>query len=376
MSPCNVATDSNGHVYASAWSEGPVKQFLTSSFAAGPPPGQSGSLVDNSSKAIYGDPVTHLLYVSEGSQIAVFDEGGEKVDTISGEGAFSGSRGVAVSEFPGTQGHVYASSPSSGKIADFGIFEPPYFPIDNPALRHAVTQAGTHSYSDFQVTRNGRYAVFSSGLSLTGFENLNHSEVFRYDSQTGSIGCASCTTTLAPAKADTFLSPYGLNVTNDGRVFFTSQEGLVLSDTNEKKDPYEWSGGSSVAVISTGRSLDDSALLSVSENGKDAFFFTRDVLVPTDENGGAVKVYDAREGGGFEQFPSPKPCAASDECHGAGSPIPAPPNINSLNGPGESGYGPPAQRKKKGCKKGSVKRHGKCVRRHHKRHRKGHRKHG
>src|SRR5262249_22282751 len=110
------------------------------------------------------------------------------------------------------------------------------------------------------------------------------------------------------------------------------------------------------------------------ENGKDAFFFTRDVLVPSDENGGAVKIYDAREGGGFEQFPSPKPCAASDECHGAGSPTPAPPNINSLEGPGQSGYGPPKETKK--CAKGKVKKNGKCVAKHakHRRHRT--RKHG
>ena len=51
---------------------------------------------------------------------------------------------------------------------------------------------------------------------------------------------------------------YGLNLTNDGRVFFTSREGLVLSDTNEKLDAYQWNGGLEVGKISTGRSSFDS----------------------------------------------------------------------------------------------------------------------
>jgi hypothetical protein len=58
------------------------------------------------------------------------------------------------------------------------------------------------------------------------------------------------------------------------------------------------------------------------------------VLVPEDENGGAVKIYDAREGGGYLQSSKPLPCAASDECHGPGTQAPPPPNINSVTGEG------------------------------------------
>ena len=49
------------------------------------------------------------------------------------------------------------------------------------------------------------------------------------------------------------------------------------------------------ASISTGTSPFDSSLLSVSANGTDAYFFTRDTLAPQDENGPTVKIYDARE---------------------------------------------------------------------------------
>ena len=80
------------------------------------------------------------------------------------------------------------------------------------------------------------------------------------------------------------------------------------------------------------------------------------------------------EGGGFVQLPEEQPCAASDECHGAGTQPPSPPNINSLEGPGASGFGPPRVH----CAKGSVKRRGKCVKKHGKHRRHGHRtrKHG
>ena len=158
------------------------------------------------------------------------------------------------------------------------------------------------------------------------------------------------------------------------RVFFTSREGLVLSDTNEKLDAYQWNGGLKVDKVSTGRSSFDSKLLSVSADGKDAFFFTRDVLVPTDENGGAVKIYDAREEGGYPQGASRLPCAASDECHGPGTPQPPPPNINSITGAGAQPAPEEEAAKPKKCRKGFVKKHNRCVKAHHRHARRNHRK--
>jgi hypothetical protein len=285
MNPCITAADGSGHVYASQFSEGPVKRFETSSFAAGPPSGQAGTLVDANSKALATNAVTHELYVDEGNQIVVFNEAGATVTTIPGAGAFSGSRGVAIRE---SNQHLFASAKTAGTISEFGYALAPYAPINNPAVIHAVQQAGVRRASDFQVTPNGHFAAFGSSLSLTGFENQGHAEIYRYE-QGGGTECASCATTGAAARTDTFLSPYGLNLTDNGKVFFTTQEGLVLSDTNEKRDAYEWSGGLNVGRISTGRSLTDSTLFSASADGRDAFFFTRDQLVPSDENGGSAK---------------------------------------------------------------------------------------
>jgi hypothetical protein len=318
------------------------------------------------------DQATHEVFVSEGGQVVIYDEDGNRLSTISGAGAFSGARGVAVRS---GNGHVFISSKAAGKIAEFGYFLPAYTPIDHPGVVHGVNQVEKRSFGDFQVTRSGKYAAFDSVMSLTGYENLGNSEVFRYDSKGDRVDCASCAPTLAPAKADTFLSPYGLNLADNGKVFYTSQEALVLHDTNEKLDAYEWNEGK-IGLLSTGQGLDDSALLSASEDGRDAFFFTRETLVPEDENGGAVKVYDAREDGGYLQLPTPPPCAASDECHGAGTEAPPPPKVNSLEGPGARGYGPPPS--KKACRNGFVKRKGRCVKKRKKHHRRGHRapKHG
>jgi DNA-binding beta-propeller fold protein YncE len=362
MSPCNVAVDSAGHAYAMKWSNGPVKEFDVSLFTAAAP-GNSGTAVDNEAAAISTDPVSNRLFVTEASGIAEFKPDGELVQKF-GSSNSGGSRGVAIN---GGTHHVYVSS--GGHIVEFGYAPPPVVLIDNPAVQHAVLDSGTHRMSDFQITPDGRYAAFASGRSLTGYPNNGHMEIYRYDTQGDQVECASCATTLAPAKTDTTLSPYGLNLTDEGKVFFTSREGLVLSDTNEKLDAYQWNGGLEIGKISTGRSPYDSKLFSVSADGTDAFFFTRDVLVDTDENGGAVKIYDARAGAGYLQTNAKLPCAASDECHGPGTPQPPPPDINSITGAGQ----PPAaegEPEKTKCKRGFVHKHKKCVRKHrrHKRH--------
>src|SRR5262249_34029472 len=144
-------------------------------------------------------------------------------------------------------------------------------------------------------------------------------------------------------------------------------EGLVLRDSNELRDAYEWSGGH-IELVSSGKNQFDSSLLSVSADGTDAFFFTRDVLVANDKNGTLMKLYDARENGGLFVLPPTPPGVASDECHGAGSPTPPEPAISSAS-PGKGGQ-------ELTCRKGFVKKQGRCVkkkkpRRHGKRH--GHR---
>jgi hypothetical protein len=351
---CDVAAN-DGDVYAGEWPSGPVRKYSASQFEAGFP-SVSGTFLDASANALSTDPVTHEVYVDEGSRITTFDPAGNKQLTL-GEGEFSG-RGVAVNA---TSHHVYASN--GGTIKEIGYFQPPYIPIDNPAIVHATHQAGTYDSSDFEVTPDGRYAAFASLLPLDGYESNGHYELFRY--QRGeSPQCVSCSFALSTPESDATLTPYGRSLTDDGRVFFTTAEQLTLRDTNEKRDAYEWENGKQ-ELISTGTSPSDSELLSASSDGKDAFFFTRQKLVPEDENGNNVRLYDAREAGGFEFGPPQFQCAASDECHGASTKAAAPLGASTTAGtPGQfTEEAKPAK-----CAKGKVKRRGRCVRAHKHKH--------
>jgi hypothetical protein len=328
MNPCQVAADTAGNVYASNWSNGPTKKFQASDFS-GAGPTEEGVAVASNTSGLYADPATDDIYVDERSQIGRYDSAGNLIQTIgNAESLGANSRGVAINA---TTGHVYASR--SPAVVEFGYELVPYEPIDNPAVVHGVRASGTHSYEDFQVSPDGRYALFSSVVPLTGYANQGHSELYRYDAVSDTLECPSCAPTLQPAQNDVRMSPYGLNMTDDGRVFFTTKDSFVLRDTNGKTDAYEWSSGTT-QLISAGLGPADSALLSVGADGKDAYFFTRDLLSRQDGNGSAVKIYDAREGGGFLFEDPPQPCAASDECHGAGTEQPAAPNINTATGEG------------------------------------------
>lgn len=225
--------------------------------------------------------------------------------------------------------------------------------VDNPAVADSVTAAGIRNTADFEVTPSGNDAVFGSTLPLTGLDSNGASEIFRYDTSSGSLDCVSCNPNVEPS-GDSTLASNGQSITNDGRVFFTTPDQQVLADGNGRRDVYEWENGAP-QLISSGTSPFDSGLLSVSSDGTDAYFFTHDSLAPQDQNGPLTKIYDARSNGGFFVVPPPPPCVASDECHGPGTLAPAPPSIGTLAGAPAQNVTNPAK-----CKKGFVRKHGKC----------------
>jgi hypothetical protein len=214
----------------------------------------------------------------------------------------------------------------------------------NPAVTRAVVDSEMPGFGDFQVTPSGDFAAFSSSLPLTGFPTAGHTAIYRYAAPGNSLICASCPTTRATLNADTELSEYGLNLSDDGRVFFTSTEPLALRDTGVSSDVYERKG-ERLYLISTGRSPTATGLLSVSADGRNAFFYTRETLVSGDHNGSTVKIYTARENGGFAVPPVIQECQASDECHGPGSVAPPAAALPTFQGTG--GNVRPAPHKKK-----------------------------
>ena len=65
-------------------------------------------------------------------------------------------------------------------------------------------------------------------------------EIYRYDALSEKLECTSCSPTSEQATGEASLPADGLGLTEDGRVFFNSPEGLVDRDLNEIEDAYEW----------------------------------------------------------------------------------------------------------------------------------------
>ncbi|MGV1050350.1 MAG: hypothetical protein ACOYD4_17705, partial [Solirubrobacterales bacterium] len=239
-----------------------------------------------------------------------------------------------------------------------------------------------------QASPAGRYLAFLSAAPLTGFDNTAPCaggttpvlcpEAFIYDSATTELLCASCNRTGAQPLgfsalrliAGLPLLPQPRYLLDSGRLYFDSQDSLSQFDTNDGvEDVYEFEPqgaggctreGGCVTLISAGHSGIDSNLLAVDASGKNVFFTTRDRLLAAD-NDELIDLYDAREGGGGFAFESQLP---QGPCQGEGcqlpspTPPPPPPASATLEGAGNV--------KPVKCKKGFVKKNGKCVKKHNK----------
>ncbi len=184
-------------------------------------------------------------------------------------------------------------------------------------LKHdGTTTIVTHSPgealgAEAQVSSNGVFLTFTVANRL-----------YLYDATTNSLACASCNPDGEPPKTGVTIkldeagAPHYLS--DNGRVFFDTQEALLPRDTNGQNDVYEYESGQ-LNLISTGTSASESVLLDASENGSDVFFLTIQKLLPQDTNEQALSIYDARVGGGFSESSS-QPCTTPEACRGSTSP--------------------------------------------------------
>jgi hypothetical protein len=238
------------------------------------------------------------------------------------------------------------------------------------------------------VSTDGSHAAFLTKSSMTAYNSEKQPEVYAYNADTNTIRCASCNPSGAKpqtgAKVVT-VAESGPFMANDGRAFFATKESLVPQDTDGIRDFYEYVDGRAQLISSgTGEregtggletlsfffgSLQTS-LEAVSRDGADVYFSTFESLVPEDQNGSFIKMYDARAAGGFDFNPELGPCAAADECHGSDTSPPAPAAIGTGGNLGSSGNlpAPPKKHKKK------KKKHHKRSKRHA--HRQGGRSNG
>jgi hypothetical protein len=156
-------------------------------------------------------------------------------------------------------------------------------------------------------------------------------------------------------------------VSEDGQIIaFATAERLVSADADAAVNPYVWSSGQLGRVPA---SITEPP--AVSPVGGQIAFSTPATLLPRDIDT-AQDVYVARPNGGFPEPAVPVPCKPLEEgsCQG---PLPsAPPGVSSATTAPTTGNVKPAIK----CKKGKVKRKGKCVKKPRKGKRAHHRRGG
>jgi hypothetical protein len=274
-----------------------------------------------------------------------------------------------------------------------------------------------HARVTSRVSNNGRFVSFMSSRPLTGYDNIDavsgrtDEEVYLYDAVANRLVCVSCDPTGArpvgvldgrhgllvdPSRAwagsggeegaeegsawlagmiPSWSEIYALTgatsyyqprfLSDSGRMFFDSPDGLVPQATNGLMNVYEYepagvgncTNASStfsertdgcVSLISPGTSSSESDFYDASENGDDVFFITASRLTPEDYDT-AYDVYDARvcstSAPCTAAAVSPPPCTSGDSCKAAPSPQPevfGPPPSATFSGAGNVTQAPPA----------------------------------
>ena len=303
---------------------------------------------------------------------------------------------------------------------------------DSPAWAPNI-YGNHHQLSELtaEVSPDGRYVAFMSEKALTGYDNIDANsgerdeELYLYDAQSGRLACASCdpsgarpvgrreashTTAIdlggawqgrwVAASVPGWLESYNIEryqpryLSDTGRLFFNSPNGLVAQDTNGTEDVYEYEpdgvgdcdstsatysarSAGCIALISGGEGAQESIFLDASASGNDVFFTSSEGLVSAGSDG-LYDVYDAHicsgevPCSGSGGVVSPPPCDTADSCKTAPSSQPAifgAPSSATFRGSGDvtqqpsvTTAKPKAKNKKPGrCAKGKRLRHGRCV---------------
>lgn len=197
-------------------------------------------------------------------------------------------------------------------------------------------------------------------------------QLYRYDDRDGSIECLSClhdgTTTHAVGTPSTSSNADFKMSSDGGTIAFATKTGLVPRDVNGNTDIYEWRNGA-VSLITNGVSSFQTgfaapAVRAVSANGSDILFTVVQSGMTGFEQDGLANVYDARVGGGFLPSAPPAHCS-EDSCQG---PLVAAPGLQAAISSTYSGRGNVRKKARPRCRRGKVRRHGRCVARHKRKH--------
>jgi hypothetical protein len=247
----------------------------------------------------------------------------------------------------------------------------------SPSTLHS---GGSTISASARMTADGESLVFTASRAVDG----GVPQIYMYHRGGGSPLCVSCAPAGAGAGGGASLEGHPENLTGPklehafltrnlsvggGRVFFQTDAKLVNGDENGVTDVYEWEAdgtgsctsseqnGGCVYLISAGRGTAPSYFGDADETGANVFFLTDQPLVAQDRDE-LVDVYDARVGGGIQSQneATPAPCGDEGSCRGGALPQPSSPTPRSSTITGSGNVKPVGK-----CKKGKVRRHGKCV---------------
>lgn len=168
-----------------------------------------------------------------------------------------------------------------------------------------------------RVSRDGRFTLLSSTGDLGGAQTGGFLGLYVYDATDETLRCASCRQDGSPNAADAILEnplvdgieqaiPGTRNITDDGRVFFSSSDRLVSGDDGDGVDAYEYNNGT-VSLLSAGGKA-SSYVVDNTNDGQTVFVTTSDRLAPQDTDTGEYDLYALRIGGGFAEAPVEVPC--------------------------------------------------------------------
>lgn len=230
---------------------------------------------------------------------------------------------------------------------------------DGDEVRFVATLSKSGSLNTAAVSEDGGVLLFSTTGQVLPSDVDIHSDVYRYDADEDALqqvsigeqgqGNEALAATIPGAGEYGPFPGHGPNpLTPDGtRAFIETEEALVDEDTNEEHDVYEWSEGS-IGLVSSGTGSENGvAFAGASADGGNAFFTTRESLLPRDDDGGEADIYVARIGGGFPEGGPPEPCEG-EECQG-----PLPPAGAERAGPASETLAPPGVSPSAGTEKRS-----------------------
>ncbi len=244
------------------------------------------------------------------------------------------------------QGKLTAAENSAGAVAVAG--QPNVYLAHAGTITFIATLDSTHNVKNIEendapdwvarqltarVTPDGQWLAFNSDRELTGYDNVDvngrerDDEIFLFNAASGRLVCVSCSPTGAPSVGHAEILPPTTDVltglfqaagylqrdlSDDGRVFFSTPEPLVEGARDGVSNVYEYDAGV-LHLISTGASLEPSYFYDATPDGSDVFVMTAQVL-PSGGPAGEYRVYDAREDGGFPAPAARERCSGEEAC--------------------------------------------------------------